>query len=70
LDSFIPYNDVSTQEKIQSHSTYFCLNFDGKTLITDRDNSNEVLWNLGFDGSFSEEGAGVGVWVSNSYTHH
>jgi len=41
-----------------------------QTLIREKDNSNEALWNLSFDGFVSKERSGAGVWVSNSYTHH
>ena len=62
LDSFILYNDISAQEQVPNHNTPLCLTDDGQTLVSEQDNSDEVLWNLSFDGSVSKEGASVGVW--------
>lgn len=64
------HNDANVQEKAPNQKIVFFHTEECQKLISERDQSNEVLWNLSFDGFVSKEGEGVGIWVSNSYTHH
>lgn len=70
LVSFILYNDGDIHNQVINAENEVSKTDLAQTQITKLKISPEPLWSMSFDGSYSKDGAGVGIWVVNTRNNH